>query len=229
MIKPPEKHEVHKRNLARFRESLIQISENTSRPVFVKVGANDGITGDPCTDILIKHANWTGLMIEPVPFLFARLKANFAAMERFQCEQTAVGPTGESTFYYIDSSAKFQHPDLPDWFDQIGSFDPDHIAKHFGDRLNSFIQKVPIKTETLTAIFSRNNVHHCHLLHIDTEGYDFEAISTLDFTKVRPELIFIEHVHLQSESHRRLVLLLQTHGYMLHDCGRDYFAKLKAY
>ena len=54
-------------NLMTFLANTV---EQEPRPYFVKVGANDGVTGDPIGDALIKDRRWHGLLIEPVGSLF---------------------------------------------------------------------------------------------------------------------------------------------------------------
>jgi hypothetical protein len=43
------------------------LSKAFPEPFFVKIGANDGITGDTSSDPL-SDTNWKGLIIEPVPY-----------------------------------------------------------------------------------------------------------------------------------------------------------------
>ena len=59
-----------RRELLRARQYCMSLPEIVSEPVFVKVGANDGITGDPFSDILLSNVKWTGLLIEPAPNCF---------------------------------------------------------------------------------------------------------------------------------------------------------------
>ena len=116
------------RELRRYCSCLPQV---VPEPAFVKVGANDGITGDPCSDILLSNKRWKGLLIEPVPYCFDRLRATFHDGQRFFLEQVAIGATaGEATFYYVDQKALESMPNLPSRFDQLGSFDKSHIVKH---------------------------------------------------------------------------------------------------
>lgn len=58
---------------------------------FVKVGANDGITGDPCSDYFLRNQNWRGLLIEPVGYCVEKLKAIYNDDSRFIVEQRAIG------------------------------------------------------------------------------------------------------------------------------------------
>lgn len=214
----------HQANLRFFRKWLSGVSQRVVNPIFVKVGANDGLTDDPCSDLLRKNPAWKGLLIEPVPYLFERLKENFPDRERFRLDQVAVGPAGSSIFYYIDPAAKDVFPDLPNWFDQIGSFDRSHISKHFGSRLDAYLRKKVVDIQPLRDVLERNDIQQCHLLHIDTEGFDYKVLGTLDFRCVRPEAIFVEHKHLPLAERVDMVKILKRESYRVRDCGDDYFA-----
>lgn len=208
-----------------FRLFCAELSQVISNPVFVKVGANDGVTGDPCSDILMTDARWKGLLIEPVPYCFARLKANFSDSARFALEQVAVGPrASRSTFYYVGEEAREVFSDLPNWFDQLGSFDRQHILKHLDGILEPFIMEMEVEVLPLSEILQRNHIQDCHLLHIDTEGYDYQVLRTLDFSVTSPVAIFIEHKHLGGSERKELMRLLHKHSYIVRDCGGDYFA-----
>ncbi|MFH2204082.1 MAG: FkbM family methyltransferase, partial [Elusimicrobiota bacterium] len=191
----------------------------------VKVGANDGVTGDPCSDILLSGTRWKGLLIEPVPHIFDRLKANFPDAKRYSLEQSAVGAAaGETTFYYVDKDAIISLPDLPHWYDKIGSFDRNHIVKLLDGVLEPHIRECAVEVQTLTAILKKNGIRDIHLLHIDTEGFDLEVLKTLDFAAYAPLLIFAEHLHLSAADKKIMIELLREHGYSVRDCGGDYFA-----
>jgi FkbM family methyltransferase len=196
-----------------------------SEPVFVKIGANDGMTGDPCSDILLANTNWRGLLIEPVPYCFDRLRANFKDPRRFCLEQVAIGASsGEATFYYVDSKAIQSIPWLPPWFDQLGSFDRNHIAKQLDGVLGPFIIECKVRVCPLSDVLMRNRIEDVHLLHVDTEGHDYEVLKTLDFEKYAPLSIFVEHKHLSGAQRTGVVRLLRKHGYSVRNCGGDYFA-----
>ena len=211
--------------LKRFRQYCSDLPALAPEPVFVKVGANDGITGDPCSDILLANNKWKGLFIEPVPYCIDRLKANFHDSTRFSIEQVAIGSTaGTKTFYYVDQAASDILPNLPVWFDQLGSFDKNHILKHLDGILAPFLLECSIEVSTLSDVLSRNGIRDFHLLQIDTEGYDYEVLKTLDFANHAPVMIFVEHRHLPSTQRKEMLRLLRKHGYSVRDCGSDYFA-----
>jgi FkbM family methyltransferase len=213
------------RAMARFRLYCVSLSKAVSEPVFVKVGANDGLTGDPCSDILLAETNWRGLLIEPVPYCFDRLRANFKNSSKFALEQVAIGASvREVTFYYVDAKATESIPNLPIWFDQLGSFDRNHIMKHLNGVLEPFIMECKVQVCRLSDVLARNQIQDVHLLHVDTEGHDCEVLKTLDFAQHAPLSIFIEHKHLSDAQRAEMLELLRQRGYSVRDCGGDYFA-----
>lgn len=208
-----------------LRRYCAVLPQLVAEPLFVKVGANDGVTGDPCADILLATPRWRGILIEPVPYCFERLRANFGDPRRFILEQTAIGAaTGRASFYYVSQAAAEHIRDLPGWFDQLGSFDKSHILKHLDGILEPYIVEVAIDVRTLADILQRHHVSRVDLLHIDTEGYDYEILKTIDFSKNAPSVVLVEHCHLSDDDRRMMRRHLRQAGYTVMDCGRDFFA-----
>ena len=56
---------------------------------FVQIGANDGVRNDPLWET-VTRLRLRGLLVEPVPDLFARLKANYSDCPNLLFEQAAV-------------------------------------------------------------------------------------------------------------------------------------------
>lgn len=212
----------------RFRLITAEIPKIVPEPVFVKVGANDGVTADLCADILLAGTAWRGVLIEPVPHCVERLRANYPDTGRFRIKQAAVGsPAGTATFYYVDQRASEVFPGLHSMYDQLGSFSRDHILKFMDGRLEPYIVGREVEVRPLSSILEEAGVGDVHLLHIDTEGHDFEVLKTLDFGAHAPWVIFVEHTHVPPAQKPVMLRLLQDNGYAVHDCQRDYLALRK--
>jgi FkbM family methyltransferase len=219
------KNRHYRRNQELFRLACSNLAKEFSSPLFVKVGANDGITGDPCSDILLTDSRWRGILIEPVPYLFEKLQESFGDKSRFVLEQVAIGPDiARSTFYGVDVAATEQLPNLPVWYDQIGSFDRNHILKHFGESISPFIFEIQVDVIPLDEVFRRHEVSQCQLLHIDTEGFDLKVLKTLNLENIRPVVIYIEHKHLPANEKNDLIIRFSKYRYELRDCGDDFLA-----
>lgn len=191
-------------------------------PYFVKVGANDGLTGDPCGDIFLRDRRWKGLLIEPVNYCAAKLMEIYADQSRFTIEQSAIGQKiARRPFFFMAQEAKEHIQELPDWYDQLGSFSRTHIEKHFDIDVSRFIIEKQVNVFPLSVILERRGCISPVLLHIDVEGFDYEVLKSLNFRKSHPDMILIEHKHLSASSLFSLIELLQSNRYLLFNTGSD--------
>ena len=195
------------------------------QPVFVKVGANDGITGDPFGKSLLNNHQWKGVLVEPVPYCVYRLKRIYSDDTRFTIDTSAVGKSRcTAHFYYVSEAAKYSLPDLPEWYDQLGSFDRHHIVKHLEGRLEPFILTVNVDVKPLNDILQLHNLSYVTLLHIDTEGFDLHVLKSLDLSTLCPSWIMVEHKHLSVRDRSEMLSILQGAEYDIFDMGADFFA-----
>lgn len=193
---------------------------------FVQVGSNDGAQGDPIQRLIRRHRQWQGLFIEPVPRIFERLKANYGEDPRFQFANVAIGAErGEAAFYTVSEQAKAAlGEELPYWWDQLGSFDRGHILKHLEGRLAPYIVEMRLPCLPLPALLDDLGVQRVDLLHIDTEGYDYQVLAQFDFQRHQPQLVLYEHQHLSAAERQLAAQLMQRQGYRLIPYLRDTLA-----
>ena len=197
--------------LARFKRKLTKKAfiKNKIYPAFwfnkllggqsamiVQIGSNDGKTGDPLYELLHKNKEWKALFVEPIPHYFEKLKQNYPDNNRFTFENVAVNNGEELEFHWVDPTAKNTFPDLPFWFEQLGSFDRQHILNQLNEKIAPFIISKKLKGSTLPEIFDRNEIKKLDLIHIDAEGYDWKILSQLDIEKYQPKFILFEYHHL---------------------------------
>lgn len=188
---------------------------NDKNAFLVQIGSNDGKTGDPLYPLLQKYKNWRALFVEPVPYSFKKLKSNYPDNKRFQFENVAINEGIQMPFYWVNSKAKESLPDLPYWFDQLGSFDKTHITKHFDQALEPFIETTILEGINLKTLFERNNISKIDVLHIDTEGYDWNILSQLDLNLFEPSFILYEHNHLSEKDKKASFSFLKEKYHLL--------------
>lgn len=173
---------------------------------FVQVGANDGVYGDPIRHYIFERG-WHGVLVEPQPDVFARLKDNYPGhAERLVFEQVAIGPEGTLTLYRPP-------PDLADtWGLSVVSADPRVAAKSLGispDRLD----KIEVPSIPLDTLFERHRIGRLDVLQIDVEGLDWTILKTVDLARYRPTLIQFESGHMRRGEITEAVHALNAHGY----------------
>ncbi len=188
--------------------------------VVVHVGSNDGVQGDPIADLIRTNTEWQVLFIEPLPHLFRRLVANYPHSSRFRFENVAVSDKKERRpFYYVSDEIKNARGDVPFWYDQLGSFNKNHISTANVD-FEPFITSELVRCEPLRDILARNRITKIDVLHIDTEGYDYEILKQLDLEANPPHAILYEHKCLSPEDQlaaRRLLLRARYRVSVVHD------------
>ena len=214
---------------ATMQEQIVKAIGNKSEVFFIQVGSNDGVQGDPIHDLVISRQSWRGIFIEPINFLFRRLKKNYGDDERFVFENVAISNKNEiRKFYYVSEKAKSEL-DLPYWHDQLGSFDKNHIAKMLGDEMSPYIIEENVECQPLQDVLDKNRVAAIDLLHIDTEGFDYQVLSQLDIKRYKPAVILFEHHLLTDEELIKARKLLRRTGYRLLQYGNDTLAVKRSF
>lgn len=190
-------------------------ANSVNRIRFIQIGANDGKSGDPLFEY-ITQKKWKGVLVEPVEFLFKQLKNTYSGKENeVHFENVAIGQKrGKQIFYRLKHSAEIN---APQWYDQLGSFNKDVLLKHKRDipHIEELMVEEEVVTVTISDLMAKYDLYELDLLHIDTEGYDYEIIKTFPFNITRPGLILFEHKHLPVKSFQQCISLLRLHDYLL--------------
>ena len=193
--------------------------------VFVQVGAHHA---DDEVRRLALRRRWRGLLIEPLPHIFAKLESNYSGVKRFHCINSAVSDqSGTDMPFYFLPDATIEALELPWWSDQVGSFDRAQVAKHFPAHISPHIRSVLVPVDTLSNILIKNNITKLDVLQIDAEGYDYRILSQLDFNQWLPRILIFEHSNLSDEDLATADSLLRGKGYALSRLGYDTIAELK--
>jgi FkbM family methyltransferase len=183
---------------------------NKSDFTFLQVGSNDGKSNDPLHDF-IRVYKCKGVLIEPVKYIFEKLKNIYDGYENIYLENVAISDEDSyKIFYEIIESNDIN---MPHWYNQLSSFSLKTIMSHRNTipNIESLILEKKIQTKRISTILEKYNLNFLDILHIDTEGYDFEIIKTIDFDLVCPEILLYEHKHLSDNDYRLSLLKLRKY------------------
>lgn len=200
-----------------LEQQLEAVTRDLDTVHFVQVGSNDGAQGDPLHRLIRRDRRWRGLFVEPVGFLFERLRHNYVGDPRFAFANVAIAAeAGTLPFYYVSERAKQALGDrLPYWYDQLGSFDRNHIVKHLDGLLEPYIETLALSCMPLQAVLDEHAVQRVDVLHIDTEGYDWQVLQMFDVGRYRPRVVLYEHKHLPEADQQQAAQMLERQGYWL--------------
>lgn len=211
---------------ARIQETF----KNYPEVFFIQVGSNDGITGDPIHNLIVENKNYSGIFIEPVDFCFKRLQENYKnvynSKNRLIFENLAIGLTADrKKIYYLPEDARQKSfSELPNTYDQLGSFNINHIIKHLGEQIIPYIVETEVDCCPLQAVLDKHNVGRIDLVHIDVEGFDFQVLSQIDLEKYKPKLILYEHTHLTESEKEQADSWLGRYDYSVYKYRGDTLA-----
>lgn len=193
----------------------------------VQVGANDGVRGDPVRWAILRH-HFPALLVEPLPDLYEKLRANYASEPQVRFANVAVGEEpGEAVMYRLPHDV----PSLPDWAQGLASFDKRLLLEH---RKLSGLNNVDLERLLVTArvpvvtmtqlLAAEPGISAVLALQVDTEGHDLHVIRSALHGGIRPRIINYEHKHLSYANQEACRDLLAKSGYAFVSTREDTLA-----
>jgi FkbM family methyltransferase len=186
---------------------------------FVEIGAYDGVAGDPIRTLVVANPGWCGVLIEPQPDAFARLKRNYAGQrDRLHFLDVAVsGTPGFRDLYAIDPTGR-ERLRLPEWCGEITSFDPEHLRRHFP---SAMVVSQSVKVITFAEAAAILPGRRVDLVVLDVEGHERAILETIDWDAHQVTFVMFEHKHMSGREQRYADMTLTQRGFTLKQFGRD--------
>ena len=205
-----------------FGVMMGRYSKRLKRPFkFLYIGANDGVMSDTIMRYAQKY-DWHGILVEPVPHVMETLKKNFAQLQNQIYEQIAIAEyDGEKELYTF---RKTNHQ--PVFAQLLHSFSKESLLKaHISWGIDKTKDIVAIKVPTMTvqSLLHKHKVTNLDLLVIDTEGYDYTILKSINFDDIQPKFIKFESMHMKKQQLDELSKMLQQHSYKITKMRGDYF------
>lgn len=218
-----------------FIEFLDGYSKKQPDLFFIQVGSNDGIQHDPLYKF-IKRDNWKGIMMEPQKHAFSKLTYAYRK-DNVHLVNKAIAETNDPKKLYKIAFTNQR------WASGISSFLRQHVEDRIADghvdrqckkygitppaNKEDYITFDEVQCINFPTLLDEFDVKKVDLLHIDTEGFDYEVIKLFDFSKMKPGVIAFEHTHLSADDYEACKTLLKKTGYQLQAFNADTVAVLK--
>ena len=196
-----------------FKKILPRIRPAKQDFFFLQIGSFDGVSGDPIAEY-IREYQWKGILLEPQTEQYQKLVAYYRDNSGLTILNRALSDTeGQRRLYYVRTRGQ----NLPEWAAQLASFSKETILSHEAEipEIADLIESVEVSCITFQGLIDQYGLTKIDLLHIDTEGYDFEIIKMIPWTKVHPAIIYYEHKHLSQKDRDACHLYLINHGYRI--------------
>jgi FkbM family methyltransferase len=195
--------------VSRFERELQSLLSRPQRRLkFVQIGANDGIRFDGLYRFVTQHP-CSGIVVEPLPDVFERLRANYADYPLIVPVNKAIHETAAVLPLFRvapDALARYSG-----WAGGIASFDQAHLLRH--GIAPADISAQPVACTSLMDLLQETATLDADLLQIDAEGYDSVILRMTDFARFRPHLIKYEHKAMSAAERSAHIARLAQHGY----------------
>jgi FkbM family methyltransferase len=218
-------------------ELILQDYRQRTRDIFfIQIGAHDGQSADPVHEQIKQH-HWRGILVEPQPQVFDRLKQFYADEPQLIFENCLIASQdGTATLHTI----RDEQAVLPFWLSQSASLNRDVVlsALHYWknvekldaipDEYETLIEAVSTPTKTMRSLLAEHQIQQLDLLVIDTMGFDFEILKLFPFGDLKPAIIHFEHSLLTRADQDACFQYLANLGYGLTQVAVDTIAYLHA-
>jgi len=159
---------------------------------FLQVGANDGVMNDPIYQFNMDNKSViSGFVLEPLPDIYDKLVKNYQSCSNITAFNLAIHETETEMVLHRVKPALAAL--VPEFARGVASFDADHWEKTTIVPNAGYMEQVKVKCMSFANFIKSNGIDSLDLLLIDTEGYDYQILMSIDFTLIKPRMIRFEH------------------------------------
>ena len=216
---------------------LYQLSKGKKPFHFFQVGGNDGYSKDPIFKF-VKLNSWKGIIVEPQKEVFnKRLKRTYRFSKNVILENVAISNESYTRKLYKIAISNSR------WATGLATFNRAVIekciqSKHIIEKARkekvtkpntpeNWITHEEVNCTSIDNLLFKHHFDCLDLLQIDAEGYDFEIIKLIDFTRLKPPIICFEYFHLSENDRAACEKILSKQGYLLEYYEPDCIAVLQ--
>lgn len=212
---------------ASFHGLAARLKTTKPYPFALQIGAMDGVQFDLLNQHLIQQG-WQGLLVEPVPDMFAMLQDTYKNQPHIKLANCAISDYDGTLMLRRISPEAVSRGLIPtkslgmttSVSSQSILNDPELIKKFPGLEAQH-IQEISVPCITLQNLLNNKQITHIDLVVIDTEGADWMIAQQLDLESYHPELICIEHTSLSNDDKASCLRHFIIHGYSAYLCLED--------
>jgi FkbM family methyltransferase len=153
---------------------------------FIEAGANDGFAQSN-TYYFEKIRGWTGILVEPIPFLYEKCVKKRPNSTVFNCALVSKDYEGQSVKMLYSNLMS-----LVRGARKSEALDLEHAKRGLKQRSVKEVTEITVPARTLTSILDEVGVQEIDLFSLDVEGYELNVLRGLDLEKYRPKYMLIE-------------------------------------
>lgn len=193
-----------------FESFMYRHLEVHKKLTFLQIGANDGVMNDPIFQFNMKNkASVSGFVLEPLPDIYEKLVENYRLCESVKPFNLGVHATESEMILHRVKPSRIA--EVPEFARGVASFDKHHWKKTSLIPSDDYMEEVRVHCVSFSEFVRSNRITSLDLLLLDTEGYDYEILMSVDFTQISPRMIRFEHGIRDGVMSRERFMLICSH------------------
>lgn len=178
--------------------------------VFVDIGAHDGQSLSN-TWYLERELGWSGLAVEPLPEVYAKLAA---ARECSTIQGCVAAQSGTAKFQAIGGYSQMLSGLVNEREASHDARVAREMAIHGGE-----LKEIVVRCYTLGELLEQHNIDHVDYLDIDVEGAELSILENFDFDRFHVSIIAVENNYRD----HHIPAFLTRQGFEFHSVVGDEF------
>jgi len=213
--------------MSNFFHDGINYLNKTNKNIFaINIGAMDGVMFDELHSYKTQF-NIKTLYVEPIPYLFDKLKTNIPDHENNLFENSAISDyDGKIKMITINREAIDSGKVHNCFYGMSAVYPPKNGLGSEGDRetVEKYGEMVDVDCISFETLVDKYKIENIDIIKIDTEGHDYKIFSQIDLDKYKPSLIRVEWINLSDEEKLNFKEKLNQSGYLYDFSGQDIIA-----
>jgi FkbM family methyltransferase len=192
-----------------FDKALHFLGKNSNNIFTLNIGAMDGVMFDEMIGYTNMY-NFKGLYVEPIPYLFEKLKKNIPTGI---FENSAISDyNGEIDMITIDRDA-IDNGLVHDCFYGMSAVYPpkNGLGSEFDKpTVEKYGKIIKVPCITFNTLLKKNNIKNFNIIKIDTEGHDYKIFKQINLKKYKPDVIRLEWINLSDDEKKYIITAISN-------------------
>ena len=207
-----------------FDKALHYLGKRGEKLFTLNIGSMDGVMFDELCGYSRVYG-FKGLYVEPISYLFERLKKNIGNDNLF--ENSAISDyNGEIEMIMIDQEAIDKNIVDQCFYGMSAVYPPKNCLGREGDKqtVEKYGVKIKVPCITLETLLKKHSIQCVDVIKMDTEGHDYIIFRQIDFARYKPKVVRLEWINLTESEQKFVIDTFEKNHYVYNMSSQDIMA-----